>query len=242
VTEIAEPYYPSATTISDARQVAKAAFDANLAAESYQKLRALDIDYVYLDRRALQPNNFPVKFKNTCFFQPVYTSDAVRVYQLFPWSAQKPLAAFAPQPIGFMGQVLDASITRETPIDETPTLGQPFLVTAWQLSSPVPDDYTMYVHFIADDGHIVAQADHLLASRTLLQGLVPTSKWEPGQLYLDIVPVPPEVQSAQSPLHIGIGLWIPETEARLLPQSASLSVDPAARLIIGTYSRPTCGY
>jgi hypothetical protein len=242
VTEIAETYYPDAAILSDARQQAKAAFDANLAAESYQKLSALNIDYVYLDRRALQPNSFPAKFRNTCFFQPVYTSDAVRVYQLFPWPAQKPLATFSPQSINFMGYALDASITREAPIDTTPSLGQPFLVTAWQLASPVPDDYTVYVHFIAEDGHVVAQADHQLASRTLLEGVVPTSKWKPGPLYLDIVPVPPEVQGAKFPLHIGIGLWIPQTEARLVPQSASLTIDPAARLIIGAYASPTCGY
>jgi hypothetical protein len=242
VTEIAEPYYPVATTISDARQLAKAAFDADLAAESYQKLRALNIDYVYLEQRALQPNNFPTKFRNSCFFQPVYTSGAVRVYQLFPWFAQQPLATFTPQAINFMGYVLDASITTEAPIDTSPSLGQPFLVTAWQLSSPVPDDYTLYVHFITADGRVVAQADHQLASRTMLQGIVPTSKWEPGSLYLDIVPVPPEVQDAKVPLHIGIGLWIPQTEAHLLPQSAPLTIDAATRLIIGTYSSPTCGY
>jgi hypothetical protein len=240
VTEIAEPYYPVATTVSEARQTAKAAFDENLAAESYQELRALNIDYVYLDHRALQPNNFPSKFRNTCFFQPVYTSDAVRVYQLFPWSAQKPLATFSPQAINFMGYALDASITEEAPIDTTPSLGQPFLATAWQLSTPVLDDYTVYVHFITEDGRVVAQADHQLTSRTLLQGMVPTSKWKPGQLYLDIVPVPPEVQRATSPLHIGIGLWIPQPEAHLTPQSTSLTVDPAARLIIGAYSSPTC--
>jgi len=246
VSEVAEPYYPIATTSGDARQLAKAAFDANLAAESYQKLRALNIDYVYLDRRALQPVNFPAKFRNACFFQPVYTSDAVRVYQLFPWSAQKPLATFSPQSINFMGYALDASITKEAPIDTTPSLGQPLLATAWQLSSPVPDDYTVYVHFIAEDGRVVAQADHQLASRTLLPGmvlmLVPTSQWKPGSVYLDIVPVPPEVQNIKSPLQIGIGLWIPQTEAHLLPQSTSLTVDPAARLIIGPYSSPTCRY
>jgi hypothetical protein len=138
--------------------------------------------------------------------------------------------------------VLDASITTEAPIDTSPSLGQPFLVTAWQLSSPVPDDYTLYVHFITADGRVVAQADHQLASRTMLQGIVPTSKWEPGSLYLDIVPVLPEVQDAKVPLHIGIGLWIPQTEAHLVPQSASLTIDAATRLIIGTYSSPTCGY
>jgi hypothetical protein len=236
MTDVAYDFYPVATTVGDASQLIEEAFDGNLAAESYQKLRSLNIDYAYLDHRALKPAGFPSKFKNAHFFQPVYASDQVRVYRLLPWPTEKPLATFSPGEVDFVGYVIDTRVAEET-TDETPMSSQSFLVTAWRLSSPLSEDYTMYVHFITDDGRVVAQADHPLVSWTLA-GSVPTSKWQPGRLYLDIAPLPPELQGVAAPLTIGIGLWVPQTEARLLPQSGSLAIDPANRLIIGTYSMP----
>lgn len=237
LTEVAYDFYPSAATVGSAFELIDKAFSRDLAAESYQKLQVLNVDYVYLDHRAMKPSKFPSKFNNLHFFQPVYNSDQVRVYRLLPWPEEKPLASFLPHQIDFMGYVVDASIAEKVAIDDISASGQPYLVTGWQLSSPVSEDYTVYVHFLADDGGLVAQADHLLVSQTLA-GLVPTSQWQPGQIYLDIVPLPPELQTVDVPLNIGIGLWLPQAEAHLLPESDQLSIDPATRLIIGTYPIP----
>lgn len=54
------------------------------------------------------------------------------------------------------------------------------LALYWQANQPLPADYVVFVHLLASDGRKLAQRD-----LPPLEGRVPTSGWQPGQLLRD---------------------------------------------------------
>jgi hypothetical protein len=83
------------------------------------------------------------------------------------------------------------------------------LITRWSCENPIPDDYTLYVHYVDGSANTLAQDDHLLG-RSGLEKTLPTSQWIcPGE-YTDISFIPQELVEAGSP-GVALGLWIPET-------------------------------
>jgi hypothetical protein len=108
-------------------------------------------------------------------------------------------------------------------------------VTWWACQTPVPDNYTLYVHFIDQNGQMVAQADHLLGDQTGV-GWNPTQAWLCPARVKDVVSVPPQVLTALDDVRIAIGVWKPETGERLSPHAETLTIDDHGRAILGRVS------
>ncbi|MBE7552994.1 MAG: hypothetical protein HS126_18130 [Anaerolineales bacterium] len=84
----------------------------------------------------------------------------------------------------------------------------PRLALYWRSTSPLPADYTVFVHFRAADGFVRSQADSPPVS-----GHYPTTAWQPGEIIQDIRYFP-EDNLAQTD-HLAIGLYNPATGQRL---------------------------
>jgi len=71
----------------------------------------------------------------------------------------------------------------------------------WQSESPLPADYTTFVHLRNAAGENVAQKD-----RPPLNGAYPTSLWDPGEIIADeiIVPVPDDLPAGAYQLVVGM--------------------------------------
>jgi hypothetical protein len=109
------------------------------------------------------------------------------------------------------------------------------LVTWWACQTPIQDNFTLYVHFVDKDGQMVAQADHLLGMQTSF-GMHPTQAWACPALLADRISIPSSVLSDPSSLRIAIGIWKPETGARLAPEPGNLAVDDHGRVLLGQVS------
>jgi len=71
----------------------------------------------------------------------------------------------------------------------------------WRSESPLPIDYTTFVHVRNAAGETVAQKD-----QPPLDGAYPTSLWDPGEIIADelIIPLPDELPSGEYSLVIGL--------------------------------------
>jgi 4-amino-4-deoxy-L-arabinose transferase-like glycosyltransferase len=84
------------------------------------------------------------------------------------------------------------------------------LTLYWRSESPLPIDYTVFVHLHDQAGEIVAQQD-----QPPLYGAYPTSLWEPGEIIADeiVISLPPDLSpGSYRPV---IGLYDFRTAARL---------------------------
>jgi len=158
-----------------------------------------------------------------------------------------PLASFQPTPqpeqqIDFHGeiQLVDQRLSSLFPLGHWyPT---PALATCWMIGSPstaerlATDDLTLFVHFTDATGETtLTQADHKLQQaypfapqRTL------TSQWPRQQPICDLtVPDPQEwTASADTPISIRGGLWVPETDTHLTPTTVTgYDIDQYGRII-----------
>jgi hypothetical protein len=79
----------------------------------------------------------------------------------------------------------------------------------WQCLEPVEEDYTVFVHLVDEESHILAQKDNPPAD-----GSYPTTKWEPGEIVRDqydlMIP-----QDVQGRWELKVGLYNAETGQRL---------------------------
>ncbi|MCP4357192.1 MAG: hypothetical protein GY796_04130 [Chloroflexi bacterium] len=84
------------------------------------------------------------------------------------------------------------------------------LTLYWQSIQPAAENYDVFIHVVDEDGRIVAQVD-----QKPLNGLTPTSIWQPGDTVrqLLIVPLPPDLPGGE--YHIIAGLYLVETGQRL---------------------------
>ncbi|GIK36697.1 MAG: hypothetical protein BroJett011_05300 [Chloroflexota bacterium] len=89
-----------------------------------------------------------------------------------------------------------------------PLSSAPRLTLSWRSSSPLPADYTVFIHFRAADGFVRSQADGPPVSGHYL-----TSAWQPGEIIQDIHSFP-EGNLAQTD-HLAVGLYDPATNQRL---------------------------
>ena len=221
----------------DLRQVAyqfglsRFSYMNDLPAWSYQMFREMYADYVYVGAIDRSEDLSPEKFNNPTYFQRMYQNGEVSIYKVRDLPLDTVQARFAPAGIQYMGYIID-----EEPVYPLgfQTTSPRALVTAWQLEQPVEQDYTVYVHFLGPDGQVIAQADHQLWTWAK-QAEGPTSTWDKGKTYLDIVPLPVAVWQSEVPLQIGVGLWVPETGVHLEAETDELSFDASQRLLIGSY-------
>ncbi|MFQ3566536.1 MAG: hypothetical protein SNJ59_06020 [Aggregatilineales bacterium] len=104
----------------------------------------------------------------------------------------------------------------------------------WSSDGSAQGDYQLFVHLLNADGAIAAQLDQRPGS-----GNLPPGNWLPGRVFdrlsLDLAGVPAGRYA------LAFGLYNPVTFERLLPASPALTVDEAARLILGEVEVVTDG-
>jgi hypothetical protein len=84
----------------------------------------------------------------------------------------------------------------------------PRLSLFWQTDTPLPADYTVFIHLRAPDGFVRGQADGPPVSGRYL-----TTAWSPGEIVQDIHPLPFDDFGQID--HLAIGLYNPLTGQRL---------------------------
>jgi hypothetical protein len=119
-----------------------------------------------------------------------------------PVALLRPAEAEAPQIM-----LLDYEIAQPSELSETQVLT---LTLAWQVTEPVVEDYTVFVHVLDGDGAKVVQRD-----TQPCDGECPTDTWQPGQViedhyYLELA------QDAGAPAQLAVGLYLPESGDRAL--------------------------
>lgn len=98
------------------------------------------------------------------------------------------------------------------------------LTLYWESLAPLTADYTLFVHLLDEAGQIVAQADG-----PPLNGLTPTSQWQPGDVLRQPVTValPPD-WTADAVAEVRLGWYLPESGERL----AAVGVDADANAAV----------
>ncbi len=84
------------------------------------------------------------------------------------------------------------------------------LTLYWQVESPLPLDYTTFIHLRNEAGAIVAQKD-----QPPLEGIYPTSLWEPGEIIADEVILPVPLDLPAGLYRLVVGLYNFDSGARL---------------------------
>lgn len=95
---------------------------------------------------------------------------------------------------------------------------QPFMLTLyWHLpDGRVVNDYTVFVHLLAEDGRLLAQHDGIPAG-----GQRSTSEWLPGEYIIDPHEMTWRETGYTGPARIAVGLYDPTTGARLNTENGS---------------------
>ena len=85
------------------------------------------------------------------------------------------------------------------------------VVLQWRATAPVPRDYTVFVHLVAPDGRVAAQAD----ARPAWVVPWPSDRWQPGQAVLDghRISLPTDLPPGRYQVRAGLYYW--ETMQRL---------------------------
>jgi hypothetical protein len=148
------------------------------------------------------------------------------LYQIIPPDPTRftapPLATFGPnQTIQLLAYNPQYPYGHVSPIPNPQSPISPRLTLYWHSTSPLPTDYTIFIHLRAADGFVRGQADSPPVS-----GHYPTTTWQPGEIIQDIHPLP-SANSTQID-HLAIGLYEPSTGERLpafAPNGESLAED-----------------
>ncbi len=102
-----------------------------------------------------------------------------------------------------IGYELTPPVDRETGLD---------LRLYWQALSEMHEDYTVFVHWLDEEGRILTQQDNQPRN-----GSYPTGLWDEREIVEDLyhLPVPAEVLAGQQPVIIAVGMYRLETLERL---------------------------
>ncbi len=116
--------------------------------------------------------------------------------------------------------------------ETTFTFGEAIPVTLiWEsLTDGAAIDYAVFVHLLAEDGHVIAQHDGSPAS-----GSRPTSGWVSGEYISDTHDIAFHEEAYQGPARIAIGMYDPATGERL---QLSDGLDQLILPVILTIERP----
>jgi len=96
----------------------------------------------------------------------------------------------------------------------------------WKAAAPPTGEYTVFVHVLDEDGHIIAQADGQPSA-----GRYPTSYWLPGEIVEDIhrLTLPAELPTDY---RIAVGLYDANTLVRLEARDAQGNPLPDSKVIL----------
>jgi hypothetical protein len=122
-----------------------------------------------------------------------------------PVAMFRPVEAAAPQIM-----VLDYEILPATEI--TPTLT---LTLTWQAVAPVADDYTVFVHVLAQGGPV---QDSVAAQRDTrpCDGECPTNTWVPGEVIVDRYQLDLASDAPPGPYRLAMGLYLLDSGERAI--------------------------
>ena len=79
------------------------------------------------------------------------------------------------------------------------TSNQPTLTLFWQPLVSPETDYTTFVHLRNNSGDILVQRDG-----QPLEGTYPTSHWQPGEIVIDPIPLPPDIPAGEHIIYVGL--------------------------------------
>jgi hypothetical protein len=138
--------------------------------------------------------------------QPVHTVtihdvEYAWIYEVPPPVAN-PVEATFDHDIRLRGYEVDTTALRST--------GMLSLTVQWQAFAPPEQDYLMFVHVLDSSGQTIGQTDAPPAGPA-----APTSAWETGRSYTWVHPVPVPVDLPPGDYWLSIGLYQPDTFARL---------------------------
>jgi hypothetical protein len=112
--------------------------------------------------------------------------------------------------IKYQTSLREASLSNvQSPISDLQS--QVSVILQWQAAAPVARDYTVFVHLVAPDGSVVAQAD----ARPAWVVPWPSDRWQPGQPVLDghRMALPAGLPPGRYQVRAGLYYW--ETMERL---------------------------
>ncbi|MDW8327067.1 MAG: DUF2142 domain-containing protein [Anaerolineales bacterium] len=106
--------------------------------------------------------------------------------------------------------------------------GQTAAVTLyWEATGAPSADYTVFVHLLAADDNLAAQADAPPGSDAHA-GRYPTSWWAAGEIIRDVHPLPLPTGLPPGDYRLRVGLYVPETGERVLLVSGADAVELGA--------------
>jgi len=89
----------------------------------------------------------------------------------------------------------------------------------WRATAPMHVDYTVFVHVVDAAGHMIGQWDQVPGG-----GSAPTRSWTPGALIADDYRIDLELENAQRPIQVRVGLYDPATGERRPVQAMDLPI------------------
>jgi hypothetical protein len=189
------------------------------------------VDYAMLYIDQIQRRDVPEAIDELSKLTPIHTVrihgiDYANIYQLpQPVSVARP-ADFG-DAIHLRGYDVNASNIQDS--------GVLTLTLHWQATAPVDKNYTMFIHVLNERGEKMGQADVPPGAPRS-----PTSTWQTGH-YIDAVQtVPVQADQLTGRYWIAIGLYNPQTFARLplhAPPAPGAPNDGANALLLGPFQR-----
>lgn len=187
------------------------------------------VDYAMLYIDQIQRRDVPEAIDKLQKLTPIHT---VRIHGIdYAYIYQLPQPVSVPRPADFgdaihlRGYDMNASTIQSS--------GVLTLTLHWQAAAPVEKDYTMFIHVLNGRGEKVGQADVPPGAPR-----APTSAWQTGH-YIDAVQtIPVQVDQLTDRYWIAIGLYDPQTFARLplhAPPMPAAPDDGGDALLLGPF-------
>lgn len=106
----------------------------------------------------------------------------------------------------------------------------------WQVLQNSPDDLSLYLHVVLDDGTTVGKVDTYPGA-----GSLRTTTWRPGAIYADRYAVPLDASGSPSRLRLQVGWWNYATGAQVDATDSAGNPLASVMLDAGAYALPTVG-
>ncbi len=192
-------------------------------AELHKTLAAHKV-WLVLERWGLRREYYDLPFQQQLLAQTQYESETQGIFILRSQADPQPLALDPANPLdaNFDNQVRLIGYTVEPP---RPAPGESLRLTLyWQALSPLPHEYTVFVHLRRPGGGNVAQADH-----RPLDHLYPTTLWPVGETIRESSRLALPADLSPGSYDLWVGLYRLETGERL-PIQQDTSGENAVRL------------
>ena len=136
---------------------------------------------------------------------------------LLGFDIQSPTKSSDPNPPTLQSSNPPTLRSSNLPIFQSSTLS---ITLYWRSESPLPLDYTTFLHLSNSAGDLVAQRD-----QPPLKGAYPTSLWDPGEIIADQIDVPLPAELSPGRYELRVGLYDPHSDQRLpIPDQADNSL------------------